>query len=520
MIHQRHFLPLAALSCAALMGAGCGNLGASSGPGGAASTSSNPTGETSSNVSSGGGAGTGGSTSSVGGSAGTTGAGGGAAEYVRCPIDQFPADKQISFDGEGGTGEIDQDTTFTKDHLYLINGTLTVESSNQSPVTLTVEAGTTICISDGMIQAGGIRIAPTAKANLIIQGTTAEPVIITSTGGQEAFWKGIEAGPNYSVFSLSNVEMYNASEGGGMGIGAVVVSNYQGEPAVTLDHVTMHRLNAGAGLILGNESGLTPGSHVTIASVVKDPSTSQYPVLRVDPVAAGTLLPGMLDVSATGVAEALRVIQLTNDQLNSTVTWQDVGLPYLSAASDFTVRQLSFSDPVPTLTLSHGVEWRFGPGYSLRIGGSGGFDAGNLVVSGVAGKPVVLTAAGDTSSQSSYWGGVWFQSLGMGYGFDPAISKIDHARIEYGGASFDGMINCHDATAPSDPGDALVFISGTNTYDGPVITNTEFSHSASDGVRAKCDPLDCIGSAARYAAAGNSFKALAGVAQYGGGACP
>jgi hypothetical protein len=65
-----------------------------------------------------------------------------------------------------------------------------------------------------------------------------------------------------------------------------------------------------------------------------------------------------------------------------------------------------------------------------------------------------------------------------------------------------------------------VFISGTNTYDGPVITNTELSHSASDGVRAKCDPLDCIISAADYAAAGNSFKALAGVAQYGGGACP
>jgi hypothetical protein len=520
MVQQKRSLSLAMLSCAALVSTGCGNLFGTSGTTGTGGAASTGTGDTmSSSVTGGGGAGTGGSEMATS-SAGTTGTGGAAAEYANCPIDQFPADQQIAFDGEGTTGAIDQDTTFTKDHLYLIRGTLTVESSNQTPITLTVEAGTTLCFSDGMIQPGGIRIAPSAPANLIIQGTAAEPVILTSTGGKDAFWKGIDAGPNYSVFSFSHVEIYNASEGGGAGIGAVVVSNFPDVPAVTLNHVTMHRLRAGGGLILGNQSGLTPDSHVTIADVLKDPGPSQYPVVQVDPLAAGTLLPGMLDVSATDVPEALRVIKLTRNEINKSATWQNTGLPYLTTSGDFTVRQISSSDPPPTLTLSPGVEWRFEPGYSLRIGGSGGFDPGNLVVNGAVGKPVVLTASGDTSNASSYWGGVWFQSGAPGSGFDPAISKIDHARIEYGGASFNGMINCHDAASPSDPGRALVLISGASTYEGPAITNTELTHSAGDGVRAKCTPLDCIDSAADYTKAGNSFTAIAGVAQYGGGACP
>lgn len=512
MVPQKHFLYFAMLSCVALDSSGCGN---SSGPSGSGGSSSGPTTATSSSGTGSGGEGTGG-----GSSASSTGTGGGAAEYVKCPIDQFPVDKQVSFDGEGGTGVLDKDMTFTKDHLYLIRGTLTVESSTPSPITLTIEAGTTLCISDGSIQAGGIRVAPTAPANLVIQGTSAEPVIITSTGGEDAFWKGIDAGPNYSVFSLANVEIYNASEGGGAGVGAIVVSNFSGMPAVTLDHVTMHRLNAGAGLLLGNRSGLTPDSHVTITSVVKDPGTSQYPIVQADPLAAGTLSPGMLDVSATAVPAAIRVLKLTRNELNDSAAWQDIGLPYLASGGDFTIRQISSSDPAPTLTLSAGVEWRFDPGYSLFVGGSGGFDPGNLVVSGSAGKPVVLTASGDTSNKSSYWGGVWFQSSGVGYGFDPAISRIDHARIEYGGASFNGIINCHDPAAPSDPRQALVLISGTNIYEGPAISNTELAHSAGDGVRARCSTLNCIDSATDYTKSGNSFTDLAGINQYGGGTCP
>jgi hypothetical protein len=101
--------------------------------------------------------------------------------------------------------------------------------------------------------------------------------------------------------------------------------------------------------------------------------------------------------------------------------------------------------------------------------------------------------------------------MGSGSGFDPAVSKIDHARLEYGGNPFvgEGEIQCHD-TMPSTPGAGLLMIDGIGSYMGPAVTNTAFSHSAGDAVRAHCDSIDCLTSPDYTAAGGNTFDAITG----------
>ena len=103
--------------------------------------------------------------------------------------------------------------------------------------------------------------------------------------------------------------------------------------------------------------------------------------------------------------------------------------------------------------------------------------------------------------------------MGSGNGFDHAVSTIDHARLEYGGSPFSGLgeVNCHDASLPSTPVPALLMVDGNGDYLGPPVTNTAFSHSAGDAVRAHCDTIDCLVSPDDTASAtGNTFDSVAG----------
>jgi hypothetical protein len=497
--HHQLFFTVAALSGAVAFGLNCG------GNGGTGTTTSHPSGSS--------GAGAGGSSTSGpgGGGAGgdassssSTGTGGSTADYVDCPTAKFPAAKQFTFGTGGDTHTLDADATWTKDNLYVVIGHLTIEGT-KSP-TLKIQAGTTVCfaVDTGTDEAGAIDLAPTAPGGLDVQGTAAEPVVLTSAGGADDWWSRITGGPNYTIFSLAHVDFYNPSIGGGDGPGAVQTLAGGTVPPVVLDHVSFHQLNAGLALDLQNGVGLSASSSVTVPGFVKNSSTMQYEVIRADPVSAASLLPGMLTVDTTKVPADLRVIRLSEYNLNDTVTWQDTGLPFYSD-SDFTIKQLTGASPI--LTLDAGVTWKFAPGVSLFVGGSGGFDTGDLIVKGSAAKPVVFTAYGATSDPANYWGGIWFESTGPGYGFDATVSKIDHARLEYGGASFEGEINCHDPdpSLSSTKEPAELMIDGIHDYDGPAITNTQFSHSAGDAVRAYCTTTDCLVSPDYTAAAGNTF---------------
>lgn len=526
MIRRTSFMSMAALLVGAALGCSSGggsgasghtasSSGGGSGPGGAGGSGSTSDASSTTTTSSGPG-----STSS----SSSTGSGGGGAEYAACPTDQFPPTKQLTFGSGGDTHVIDADTTWTKDNLYIVVGRLLIEGPNNP--TLTVDAGVTVCFAydPGTDADGGIRLAPTDKGALQMNGTPAEPITLTSLGGIDAFWTSIDAGPNYTSLSLSYVDFYNASEGGGQGPGAIHARANAGEvPPINLDHVTMHRLNAGQALDIQNHVGLTPSSQVTVTSFTPGASApQQYAVIQSDPVSAGSFQPGMFVVDGAGVPAELRHIRFTENNLTTSVTLRDVGLPYHTYAGDFSVYQSSSSDPIPVLTVSAGVTWKFDAQSSLLVGGPSGY-SGDLVLSGTASEPVVLSAI-DSTSSASYWGGVHFNATAaVGYGFDPSTTKIHHARLEFGGNSPSWYeINCFDPNGASYPAAGLITIRGTGAYMGPGITNTTFSHSVADGVRARASKSGDYLAAPDYtaASAGNTFDSIAGAAQLMTSACP
>jgi hypothetical protein len=459
--------------------------------------------------------------SSVGGggsgTGGGTGAGGSGPEFLSCGN----TSGALKFGGASSNPTISQDTTWTKDKLYLVLGKLTVEGSS-APATLTVEAGTTICFGrdDTADEEGSITVGPSGAGGLVMKGTATEHIVMTSKDGFNDFYEGIHGGSGYTELSLTYVDIYNASAGFPYSVGAIETTD-PATPAVTLDHVTMHRLNAGCGVKLANTSGVTPNSGITISSYPSS-GPNQYPAVIIDPVAAGTLPSSFVTLSSPkDVPPEFQVIEFLTNEVNKTVTWHNAGLPYASIKDDFYVRRTGASGASPVLTVADGVTWML-HGQGMVYAGDTNGHPGDIVIGEAGGpKKTLITTRGDKTSTSGYFGTIWFQN------FDPKVSKIVNATIEYGGNGSAGVKNCHSPNYPVSPDRGMITLSGTGTYEGPAITNSKFSQTPTgftcDAILALCDGSDCIAMANDYTlgAAGNTFDhILMGVSQQPTTKCP
>lgn len=498
MIRRLSLLSITVLASAWLYACGSGATG-TGGTGGSTGTS---TGDTTSGT---GGTGDGGR---------GTGDGGSDHEHYGCPLNEFAKDKQVNVGLGTDTIELLDDATWTKDKIYVVQGNLTVYRK------LTIEAGTVVCFAyyDPNAQAGALTLDAKNEnepgGSLIVEGNGAEHVTFTAFGSSSDYWLGVSAA-TYAEVSLHYVDFYNASHGAGAGYGAFTTV-FKDTPAVTLDHTAFHSLAAGGALRIKHRAGFTPGSSIEVTSY-DSAGVPQFPVVEIDPLAAGTLSEDMLDIHPTYIPDEFRVVRINENEVNQSVTWKKLGVPYVTKTADFSIRVAGVNDPAPVLTLDPGVLWETDA--SILVGGPTG-DPGDLVALGSAADPVRITSLGDWSDPAANWGTLAF----VGFGFDAAVSRLDHVKLTHGGNPLldnAGTVNCHDVAEPSTNKPALVVITGVGNYNGPLITNSVFSYSGSDGIRARCAGNDCIDSNDDYTdpADGNSFDNIAGVNQFSPTSC-
>jgi hypothetical protein len=158
----------------------------------------------------------------------------------------------------------------------------------------------------------------------------------------------------------------------------------------------------------------------------------------------------LVDTSNAYADNMENAIELKGDNITSTVTWPDLGIPF-ALAGDVSVFSPSLGD---TLTLQPGVTLAFDPQVQLRVGGSG--FPGTLLAGGLPGSVVTFTSGADTVAPGD-WADIFCDSLGTAW--------LEHCVVEYGGGS------SHDANIYVTAGGILTLNSCTVRYsDGDGIS--------------------------------------------------
>jgi hypothetical protein len=380
---------------------------------------------------------------------------------------------------------LQEDATWTADKVYLIGDDFKIQGH-----TLTVEAGTTICL----YQRGKIFVGQGIDPGEIhLKGTADKPIVITAPPSAsdptkpDVFHRGIQF-DTYQGSTLSNVHIWYGGPGGGGASWAFELTNMSRGTPDPKKPLLLDRLVVGAvqskGIRIGTDLGIADGSAIQFTGF--GPRDGGSPALdapiELDFGASKSVAKAWNMAGAT-IPEAAKHANLKNRQAEGKIQVDtdlvDFGLPYLW--KNQLVMQVAGAqdDPVgPTLTIHEGVTLKMDG--VLIVGGTSGTANGNLAVLGTAAKPVIFTSTSDTPA-SGDWEGLFFVTDH----YNHAKTKIGHAEILYAGV--DGtngqQINRHVSRCGSNfVGAVMITGSGGTQYDGPPITNTKIAHSKSDGI--------------------------------------
>jgi len=377
------------------------------------------------------------------------------------------------------------DTTWTADKVYLIGDDFKVEGH-----TLTVEAGTTICL----YQSGKIYVGEGIDPGEIhLNGTADKPIVITEPPSTQdptkpaGFHGGIKL-DTYEGSTMSYVNIWYGGPGGGSAAWAFELTDTaHGTPdakkPLLVDHLTVGAVQS-KGIRIGTELGIADGSAIQFTGFVT-PDTSSPALDATAEVEIKATKSVAKAFTFTGApipdgAKHVNLITAAADGMLSTDTdLVDFGLPYLYKNKLQMQVAGAQDDPVgATLTIHEGVTLNMSG--VLIIGATSGTAMGNLIVAGTAAKPVIFGSAADTPA-SGDWEGFYF----VGGQYDPAKSKIDNAQINYAGVSTADplQVNHHIGRCGAFLAGAVMIDSGSNAaYSGPAISNTKIAHSLSDGI--------------------------------------
>lgn len=378
------------------------------------------------------------------------------------------------------------DTTWTADKIYLINDNFRIVKK------LTVEAGTTICLSNKGKILVGEGIDP---GEIHLNGTKEKPIVITafpSTSDPtkpDAYHGGIKF-DTYLGSTLSHVNIWYGGPGGGSAAWAFELTNTAHGTPDTKAPFLADNLVVGAvqakGVRVGNELGLADGSSIKFTGFTEPFSTSP----AVDAVAEVEIMSTKsvakaFDLTGAKIPDAakhvkLRIASSEGKIQQSTDLVAIGGLPFTMKNQLVTQVVGPQNDPIgATLTIHEGVTLKM-DGVFI-VGATSGTAQGNLVVAGTAAKPVIFTSTSDTPV-SGDWEGFYF----VGGQYDPAKTKIDHVEILYAGVdpSNGQQINNHVGRCGTNfEGAVMITLSSVSTgYAGPQITNTKIAHSKSEGI--------------------------------------
>jgi hypothetical protein len=378
-----------------------------------------------------------------------------------------------------------EDTTWTADKVYLVGDDFKVKNH-----TLTVEAGTTICL----YQTGRILVGEGIEPGEIhLDGTEENPIVITAPPSAsdptkpDVFHRGIQF-DTYMGSTISHVHVWYGGRGGGSAAWAFELTNeaHGNDPTEPLlvDGLVVGEVQS-KGVKIGPELGLAEGSSIRFGGFVEpeDDAPALDAVAEINIMASASFA-AAFDASGATIPDAARHIDLrtpgADGRIDADVEVFDVdGIPYrYRNALQMVVAGLQDDEEGATLTIHDGVTLAMDG--VLSIGGVSGTAMGNLVLAGTAERPVTITSTSDAPAAGD-WEGIYF----VGAQFDPARSRIEHAQILYGGVdgSNGQQINQHVGRCGENfVGAIMIGGSGGLPYEGPSISDTTIAHSASHGI--------------------------------------
>lgn len=267
-----------------------------------------------------------------------------------------------------------------------------VEDYRVDDGSLTLEAGATLQFKDG----AALIVGAAASAKLIVAGTAAEPVTLTSASDKAAgAWRGVELWDKAARSQIAGavIEFAGTEErallvaAGEVSIMGTTIRDAMG-PAIKIE---------GAGSLASYE-GNTLRKLGSKAAVVAPPAA-------------------LAGLTAGSRHDAGAVIQVEPGDIGKPTTWPNPGIPLRINEE---VRIDATGPERAVLNLSPGTELQFGPGGRLSIGGS---SDGGLVARGTAEASITFTA-GDRR-EAGGWGGLRVWARGE--------ADLQHAAFEFGG---------------------------------------------------------------------------------------
>lgn len=261
-------------------------------------------------------------------------------------------------------GTIDENTTWTKDHMYLVTCNLSIVGA-----TLTIEPGTIIKIKDDIT----ISVGLWSEGTIIAKGNKGAPILFTSAntsptaGDWNSFSFNKQSG-NASIFEYCNFEY-----GGGY-------SDYSGifeieECKVAIDHCTITE-SSSYGIYLDDEAEFSSFND-NLISKTKNHAIRTYPN-HVHTIGTGNDF--QMESSIMGIEVKGGTFNLTEE------TWKAQNVPYIMNGY-FHVASAAGS----ILNIEAGATLAFKDGADLEIGSSS--ENGTIIAIGTEDQPITFTAA-------------------------------------------------------------------------------------------------------------------------------
>lgn len=393
-----------------------------------------------------------------------------------CPTYDVDDPRQISYGrASPGPAVIESDTTWDAAHTYFVIGSLDVQG-----VTLTIEAGTHVCLDAGSGSPPMIdfreRSSGGGTSRLVVNGTAEAPVVF-EPATPESEWNNL----TLSFASSASLSHLTLIGGGAGGAGVLRVDdNFVGP----LEAEEVHLVGtAGTMLALRNHDGLSTASSIHLDA--QDPDVTDVAV-EASLSGLATLSPSTLELGSL-TAEA-RVVRVTSGAVDVDTTIPgDLGATFLFR-DDLVVQRPDAASPIPTLTIEAGAELAF-DGTSLQVGSSSGLDAegGNLVAVGTESAPIRLRSASPTPAA-----GDWQGLILVATATELDVTELAHVVIEDAGRDLGGgVLHCETTPTPM-LGAIRLRGNGFEDYEGPRMSNVEIVRSAGDGVAFACTSSSCL----------------------------
>ncbi|MDA8137500.1 MAG: right-handed parallel beta-helix repeat-containing protein [Desulfobacteraceae bacterium] len=356
---------------------------------------------------------------------------------------------------------ISRDAVWSNVLPYNITGTITVQGADGADgvTTLTIAAGATLRFA--RYQFMGIGNSSGAPGALVVQGTSAAPVLFTSNQATKAAgdWGGVRffntaddiiSAMNYCVLEYSGYGSYGA------------ISVNQASP--TIGHATVRQsstygiyASSGAPRIDGcqfEQSGNydlyftgTVGGSLTNSTIRNGlflqangtvaMSSNNFIYNNTYPIKAYADHVGAIVTGSTfSNVDANSYLEVSSGNITRDATWTGA-LPYRILSSPL-IQGTDGTDGVTTLTLQAGATLRFNPYCYLQVGSTSG-NPGALVTNGSATQKVLFTS-GKTTPAAGDWYGIWLYNTAS-----DALCRLNHTVVEYAGYGGTGSIYCYQA---------------------------------------------------------------------------